>query len=126
MYPMIRSRIFAYITMLTRHGLLFVAGSHFAPNNLQELIALAKAKPDQIKYGFSGGTQVDMLRLAADAGVTFFKVPYKTGAQALTAVLSGEVDFFATILGTVLPHIKAGKLKPLFIGSRNRSQVIPG
>jgi tripartite-type tricarboxylate transporter receptor subunit TctC len=117
---------FAYISMLTRHGLLFVAGAKVPANNLQELIALAKAKPGQVKVGQgSTGSLIGLLRIQEAAGVQFMEVPYKSSGDFDAALLSGDVDVVLTTAGTALPQIKAGRTKPLFIGSRARSPLLP-
>jgi tripartite-type tricarboxylate transporter receptor subunit TctC len=117
---------FAYISMLTRHGLAFVAGAKVPANNLQELIALAKAKPGQVKLGQgSTGSLIGLLRIQEAAGVQFMEVPYKSSNDFDAALLSGDVDVVLTTAGTALPQIKAGRTKALFIGSRARSPLLP-
>jgi tripartite-type tricarboxylate transporter receptor subunit TctC len=117
---------FAYITMLTRHGTLFVAGTHFPASSVQELIAYAKSKPGAVRFGQAAtGSRVGTFQLEEIAGVKFLDVPYKSSAQAEIALLGGEVDVIPTTVGTVLAQVKAGKMKPLFIGSKSRSQVMP-
>jgi tripartite-type tricarboxylate transporter receptor subunit TctC len=117
---------FTYITMLTRHGILFVGGPKVPANNLQELIALARAKPESVKMGEGAtGSRIGMLALGEAAGVRFFDVPYKSSAEFDTALLSGDVDVVLSTVGTELGQIKSGRTKALFIGSRNRSPLLP-
>ena len=117
---------FAYITMLTRHGILFVAGPKVPANNVQELIALAKAKPNGVKVAEGAtGSRIGLLALAEAAGVQFFDVPYKSSAEFDTALLSGDVDVALSTVGTELGQIRGGRTKALFIGSRNRSPLLP-
>jgi tripartite-type tricarboxylate transporter receptor subunit TctC len=117
---------FSYIAMLTRHGIFFVAGAQFAPNNLQELIAAAKAKPGTVRFGqAAAGSRVGAIQLEEAAGVKFLEVPYKSSGQSEIAALAGEIDFFATTAGSAMGQIKAGKMKGLFIGSKNRSSLHP-
>lgn len=118
---------FAYVTMLTQHGIFFAARTGYAPNNLNETIALAKAKPDSIKMGYAAtGSLVGILEIEEAAGIKFFKVPYKTSGQFDVALLSGEIDVALTTAGTALGQVKAGKLKGVFIGSKKRSPLHPG
>ena len=117
---------FTYISWLTRHGILFVAGAQVPANNLQELIALAKAKPGDVKLGQGAtGSRIGLLQLQEAAGVKFLDVPYKSSAEFDKAMLAGEVDVILSTVGTELGQIKSGKAKALFIGSRNRSPLLP-
>jgi tripartite-type tricarboxylate transporter receptor subunit TctC len=117
---------FTPITMLTRHGILFAAGAQFAPRDLRELIALARDKPGAVKVGQSAtGSIVGIHELEQQGGVHFLLVPYKSSAQSEVAALTGEIDVVATTAGSALGQIKAGKMKGLFIGSRNRTAILP-
>jgi tripartite-type tricarboxylate transporter receptor subunit TctC len=117
---------FAYIAMLTKHGIFMVAGAQFGPNNLQELVALAKAKPGTVRFGqAAAGSRIGAIQIEEASGAKFLEVPYKSSAQSEIAALSGEIDFFATTAGTAMGQIKAGKMKGLFIGSKNRSPLHP-
>jgi tripartite-type tricarboxylate transporter receptor subunit TctC len=60
------------------------------------------------------------------AGIQFAQVTYKGAPQALTAVLSGEISFYLIgSAGTVVPHVKAGRLRALGVGARQRIAVLP-
>ncbi len=109
----------AYISMLTRHGIYFTAGAHVPANTLQELVALAKAKPESVKIAQAAtGSLVGILQLQEAAGVKFLIVPYKSSAQGEVAAMSGEVDMVATTAGTAREHVRAGKMKGIFIFHR--------
>lgn len=117
---------FAYITMLTKHGIFFVAGAQFAPSNLKELIAAARARPGSIRFGqAAAGSRIGAIQIEEAAGIKFMDVPYKSSAQSEVATLAGEIDFFATTAGSAIGQTKAGKMKGLFIGSRTRSTLHP-
>jgi tripartite-type tricarboxylate transporter receptor subunit TctC len=96
--------------------------------SVQQLIALARARPNQVAFGSGGnGTSThlggEILRLMA--GVCMVHVPYKGAAPSTIAVLSGEVSWqFSAILSTV-PYLKAGRLRALAVSSANRSSVLP-
>ena len=96
--------------------------------SVRELIALAKARPNQVAFGSGGnGTSThlggEILRLMA--GVTMVHVPYKGAAPSTIAVLSGEVAWqFSAILSTV-PYLKSGRLRALAVSSLKRSPVLP-
>ncbi len=97
--------------------------------SVRELIALAKARPDQIAYGSGGnGTSThlggEILRLMA--GVSMVHVPYKGAAPSITALLSGEISWlFGAILPT-LPHIHSGRLRAIAVSSASRTSALPG
>jgi tripartite-type tricarboxylate transporter receptor subunit TctC len=96
--------------------------------SLKELIALARARPNDILYGTGGhGTNPHLtIELLANlAQVRLFHVPYKSGPEALTALLGGEVMLNATSLFESLPHVKRGKLRVLGVTSARRSTAAP-
>ena len=94
----------------------------FAARSLQDLIAMARARPGEINYGsFGVGSTVHLNTedLAAKAGIRLTHVPYKGGAAVLRAVLAGEVQFAITGLTPSRPLIKQGRLRVLaYTGTR--------
>ena len=121
-------RDFAPVSMAATSPYVLVVHVSLPARNIQELIALAKARPGQIDYG-SGGSG-SSAHLAAElfnqmAGIKLREIPYKGAGPALTAVLSGQV---AVIFGnalTVKPHIQSGRLRALGIASPKRSASAP-
>ena len=96
--------------------------------SVQELVALAKARPGEMSYASAGtgGTG----HMAAElfnrhVGVKMLHVPYKGNAQAIIDVISGQVTMMFDQVSTSAPHIKAGKLKGLAVTSRKRSSLFP-
>ncbi len=93
-----------------------------------DLVAQARAKPGELTYGSSGvGSSLHMsgVILEQRTGVRLQHVPYRGAPAAVLAVINGEVvmGFFNT--PTVLPQIKAGKLKALAVTSKDRSALLP-
>lgn len=95
----------------------------------REFIALAKSRPGQILYSSSGNgsaPHLQMALLAQMAGIKLVHVPYKGGAPQVTALLAGESQASFATIGTVVTSIRAGKLRPLGVGSRKPAKALPG
>jgi tripartite-type tricarboxylate transporter receptor subunit TctC len=107
---------------------LLVTRSSFPAKSLAELVALAREKPGQLTYssagnGTSGHLAAELLKHMAR--IDMRHVPYKSGPEAVTGVLSGDVDFIFFTVPSVLPQVEAGKLRALAITSAARSQLVP-
>jgi tripartite-type tricarboxylate transporter receptor subunit TctC len=97
-------------------------------NTIAELIALAKAKPGAVSYGSGGSgaaTHLGMELLMLSAGFSALHVPYKGSNPAITALMAGEVQLAMAGLATVLPHVKAGRLKALAVTGAKRTPFAP-
>jgi tripartite-type tricarboxylate transporter receptor subunit TctC len=97
-------------------------------NTLKDLIALAKAKPDALNYGSpgpltSGHLSMELLKLRA--GINITHIPYKGGAPAIIDLIGGRIQFLISGPPGVLPHIKAGRLKPIATTAAKRSPGLP-
>jgi tripartite-type tricarboxylate transporter receptor subunit TctC len=97
-------------------------------NNLKEVIAVAKAKPGQLNYGSpgpltSGHLSMELLNL--QAGINITHIPYKGGAPAIIDLIGGRIQFMISGPPGVLPHIKAGRLKPIATTAAKRSPGLP-
>jgi tripartite-type tricarboxylate transporter receptor subunit TctC len=97
-------------------------------NTLQEVIALAKAKPGALNYGSpgpltSGHLSMEMLKLTA--GVNIQHVPYKGGAPAIADLIAGQVQFLISGPPGVLAHIRSGRLKAIATTAAKRSPGLP-
>jgi tripartite-type tricarboxylate transporter receptor subunit TctC len=91
--------------------------------NMAELIALAKQKPGQLNFASSGPGSMPHLAgelLKMSAKIDIVHVPYRGAAPAVTDMLSGQVQMVWLDLPILLPQVKAGKLKPIVIGARER------
>jgi tripartite-type tricarboxylate transporter receptor subunit TctC len=96
--------------------------------SLAELLQLAKSKPGQLSFGTGGaggashmGTEL----FAHAAGVKLVHVPYKGTGPSMSALLSGEVNMAMVGIATALPHVKAGKIKPIGVTGATRSSLLP-
>jgi tripartite-type tricarboxylate transporter receptor subunit TctC len=116
------------ITLVGETPLLFIANSAVAANTVKELVALAKARPAQLNYGSSGnGSPAHMAGalLEMTTGIKLVHVPYKGMAAANIDVITGQVQLGFPSLTSVLPHVKAGKLKAYAITVKSRSALAP-
>jgi len=95
---------------------------------LREFIAMAKARSGQLTYASSGngsGPHLGMELFMSQAGINMVHVPYRGSGQAMTDLLSGQVQVFLNNFLAAMPMIKAGRLRPLAVTSRKRSPVAP-
>ena len=119
---------FMPVSLLTQGPLVLVATPSFLANNVRELIALAKAKPDTLNFASSGNGQSTHLSgelFNAMAGVKISHVPYKGSAPALTDVMSGQVPLMFDTMLSAMPFVNSGKLKALAVTSPVRSPAAP-
>jgi tripartite-type tricarboxylate transporter receptor subunit TctC len=95
--------------------------------NMQELLALAKgSRPVNYASGGVGSSQHLATGLLNHmAGVNMNHVPYKGGNQGLLDVVAGHVDMMITTALTVVPHAKAGRLRPLAVSTSSRIAIMP-
>ena len=121
-------RDFAPIGMVATAPHALVVPKRMTVNNVQELIALARANPGKLNYASAGtGTTFHFCAelFKETTGVNIVHVPYKGGGPALVDTLSGQVDMSFPTLSAVLPHVKAGNLKALAVTSPTRSALLP-
>ena len=96
--------------------------------SVKDLVALAKAKPGQIRYASGGSGSTSHLAtelLKTMTGIDLLHVPYKGTGPAAVAVLSGESSVFVPPASTVLPHEKTGRMRALAISSASRFEAAP-
>ncbi|SEB06569.1 tripartite tricarboxylate transporter substrate binding protein [Variovorax sp. YR216] len=108
---------------------VIVAPASAPYKTLKDVIDAARKSPGKLNYAAGGGgattTSLAAEFLKNEAKVDMVMVPYKGSGPALTALLSGEVDLGFDIPSSALPHIKAGKLRPLAVTTKTRSSVLP-
>jgi tripartite-type tricarboxylate transporter receptor subunit TctC len=119
---------FTAVAQVAWSPMLLVVNRALAVNSVQELIALAKAKPDTLNYASIGTGSLASLSAAmfkAAAGVRLTEVNYQGTAPALTALLSGETQLMFSVLGAALPQVRGGRMKALAMASAHRSPLLP-
>ena len=119
----------APITLLGIVPNVLVAHPSVPANNLQELIALAKSKPDTLTFGSSGYATASYMAAElfnAKAGTAVVMVPYQGGSnQALSDLLSGRITLMFNVAATLAPHIATGKLKAFAVAQSKRASIMP-
>ena len=96
--------------------------------NVAELVALAKAKPNGLSYGSNGnGTAQHLIGtlFQLQTGTQLLHVPYKGSAPLTTDLLGGQVSMSFDSITPVLPHLKAGTLRPLAVTTDKRTTLLP-
>lgn len=96
--------------------------------NVQELLAIGKTTPGKLAFGSNGnGTAQHLIgsQFAMMGGVDILHVPYKGSGPLTTDLLGGQISMSFDTITPVLPHIKAGKLKPLAVTTAKRSSSLP-
>ena len=96
--------------------------------SVQDLVAFAKAKRGAINYGSAGvgtATHMSAERFRLSAGFEAVHIPYKGGAEALTDVLGGRIDFYFCPISTALPLIRDGRVLALVVSTPVRASDLP-
>ncbi|TCV02700.1 tripartite-type tricarboxylate transporter receptor subunit TctC [Paracandidimonas soli] len=97
-------------------------------NSVQELIDLARQKPDELNYASSGNGTIPHLTCAsflARAGVSMTHVPYRGTGPGLNDLIAGNIQVLCDSLPTGLPHVRSGKARALAVTGPERSPLAP-
>jgi tripartite-type tricarboxylate transporter receptor subunit TctC len=116
-------RDFTYIANMTAFPLLLVSHPSLPAKNVKELIALARARPNEISYSSPGSGNTGHLSAAlfdSMAKIKTIHVPYKGTAPAVIAALSGETQLTWSSIPSILPHVRSGRVRALGIGTAQR------
>ena len=118
----------APISLVAKMPNFFTVSATLPIKNMQELIALAKKEPGKVRYGTAGPGTTQHLSgelLNLRAGIQMTSVPYKSSAQMTTDGIGGQIELLIHNAPVLLPHMKAGTLRPLGITSAARSPAAP-
>jgi tripartite-type tricarboxylate transporter receptor subunit TctC len=121
-------RDFAPVSIIGTSTQFLAAHASLPASTLTELIALARAKPGELRFGSSGIGSLQHLGLEAlksGLKLDIVHVPYKGTAQAVPAMLSGEVSLVFSAFPSILQHVKAGRVKLLAVNTLKRSPYAP-
>ena len=121
-------RDFAPITVVAIVPNVMVVNPSVPAKTVKELIAHAKANPGKLTYGSAGmGTAHHLIGEVFNqrAGVDILHVPYKGSAPAVSDLVGGQISVMYDTVASCLPHVKAGKLRPLAVATAKRSSALP-
>jgi len=119
---------FAPVGLLTGQMAVLSVHPSLPVKSVQEFIALAKARPDEILYSSAGNGSIPHLAMALLAAMTGTKVvhlPYKGGGPQVIALLAGESQASLATVASVIVHIKSGRLRALGVSAARRSGALP-
>jgi len=118
----------APVAMLGVTGAIVAVPGSLPAKGLQEFVALAKAKPQEILFGSTGiGTpgHLNGELFKSVVGIEATHVPYRVGTQGVTDLLSGRLTFWVIPLPAVLPYVKEGRIRPLAVAGDRRLPDLP-
>jgi tripartite-type tricarboxylate transporter receptor subunit TctC len=119
---------FSYLSTLGSYSLVMVANPRLEARSVGELVRLARAQPDALSYGSAGSGASGHLAselFKSAAGVRIRHVPYKSSAEALLGVASGDLAFVFDLLSTAMPQIQAGRVRALAWSGPARTALLP-
>jgi len=108
--------------------IMLVANNAVPVSNMSELVAYAQAHPRTLSYGSSGNGNIGHLAgalLNTGAGIDLLHVPYRGAPPSITDTIAGQVQVTFLSVISALPHIRAGRLKPIAVTGRSRSPLLP-
>jgi tripartite-type tricarboxylate transporter receptor subunit TctC len=119
---------FAPVSVFVRLPNMLVGHPSLQPKNVKELIAFAKARPNQLSFASAGtgsNLHLSMEMFLSMAGIKMVHVPYKGASQAVADVAAGYVPFMVTNMITGTAQVKAGRLRAYGVTSAKRSPAAP-
>src|SRR5438105_10379024 len=122
------ARDFAPVTLVVTVPEMLVVASNVPANNMAELVALTKAQPGKFNFASAGVGGLphlagELFKLTAKLDIVH--VPYRGAAPAINDLLGQQVQMTFLDLPVILPHIKAGSLRPIALGARERAPTAP-
>ena len=119
---------FAPVTVINTVPLLLVVHPSFPAQSVADIVRMAREQPGKVNYasfGTGGMAHLAGVQLELRGNVKMLHVPYKGGAPALADVLGGHVEMFFSGINSALPHVKAGRLRPIAVTGTARSKALP-
>jgi tripartite-type tricarboxylate transporter receptor subunit TctC len=119
---------FEPVALLADSPIVLVVPKESAIASVKDLIATAKAKPAELRYGSAGVgsiTHLSTARFATMAGVDLVHVPYHGAAPAILDLMAGRLDLQFENAPTILDRVRSGELKGIAVGTAKPSAILP-
>lgn len=119
---------FRPVCTLASSATVLVVGPSMPVKSMKDLLDRVRAKPGETTYatpGIGSSPHLATETFRRLTGTEMVHVPYKGAAPAVTDLMGGQVDLSFATVGSVLPHLKSGKLTALAVASRQRSALLP-
>jgi tripartite-type tricarboxylate transporter receptor subunit TctC len=117
-----------FVGTVVKTPLVLLAKADLPVSNAQETIAYMKANDRKVTYGSwgqGGMNHITMEALAGRLNINPVHAPYAGAAPAIKDLLGGVIDLYFSDLASALPHVKAGKLKPILVSTKERVAMLP-
>lgn len=122
------AKAFAPVGILGVFPLVLTTSPTYSAKTTAELVQAARAAPDAVSYASPGTGSTQHLateQFLQQAKVKMVHIPYKGGSPAMADVMGGHVPVYVANIGSSLPNMKAGKLRPLAVMAAKRSPLLP-
>jgi tripartite-type tricarboxylate transporter receptor subunit TctC len=119
---------FAPVSLVGVAPLILTVSNDFPARDMKQLIEYARANPGKVTFGSSGvgaAAHLTTELLAQTANIQMVHVPYKGTAPALTALLAGDIQVLVDVPSSMMPHVRAGKVRALGLFASRRSPGAP-
>ena len=124
--PYDQDTAFAPVAYIGSVPLMVAVNNDFPAKTLKEFVDQAKARPGQVSFAYaSTSQQVSSEMLSSMAGIRMNAIPYKSGPNAMTDLIGGQVNMFTADFAVTVPQHKAGKIRGLAVTSSKRVAVVP-
>jgi tripartite-type tricarboxylate transporter receptor subunit TctC len=124
--PYDQDTAFAPVAYIGSVPLMVAVNNDFPAKTLKEFVDQAKAKPGLVSFAYaSTSQQVSSEMLSSMAGIKMNAIPYKSGPNAMTDLIGGQVNMFTADFAVTVPQHKAGKIRGLAVTSSKRVAVVP-
>jgi tripartite-type tricarboxylate transporter receptor subunit TctC len=112
-----------YVSLMSVAPLIMIAHPSVKANNVQELIALAKARPGELNFASSGigaAAHLTMEMFMSRTGIKMQHIPYKGTAGALQDTVGGQINVMFDIIGPLMPQVRSGNVKAIVVTAKER------
>ena len=119
---------FTPVSLAAIAPLIITVNNNFPAKDVKELVAYAKANPNKVSFGSSGvgsATHLTFELFKQTAGIEMVHIPYKGTAPALAAELAGDIQVLGDVPSSLMPHVRAGKIRALGMFSAKRVAGAP-